>query len=114
MVLLGLIGGVFLAAALIVRELQTMRERAALTAQVDELRRAADAQSTHLRRAREDIVVLRAVLEQKHLLDDADLQKCRERIIEAPRRAAQERQAMGKDLQAGSAHMVIDDGEFLH
>ena len=111
MTLLAVGGGIFLALALIVRELQLARERAMHLAAFEQLRLALDATRTQLRRAFEDLYVLQTVLAERNVLDEAELQRSRARLIEQPRRIAEERDAIQRHLGVSPTHLVVEDTE---
>lgn len=111
MTLLAIGGGIFLALALIVRELQTARERALQLAAFEQLRLSLDATRGQLRRAFEDLYVLQTVLAERNILDEAELARSRARLIETPRRIAEERDAIQRHLGVAPTHLVVDESE---
>jgi hypothetical protein len=109
MALLAVIGGLLLALALIVREYQLAKERARHLATHERLRSSLKETRTQLRRALEDLHVLLRVLEEKHLVDEADLSRGRARLIETPRRLAAERNAIVRNHNVSPTQLVIDE-----
>ena len=67
-----------------------------------------------LNRNREDIFVLRTMLEELQVLDPAEFARSRARLIEDPRRTAQEQHEMQQYADATGGHVVIDDGDTVH
>src|SRR4051812_23081934 len=111
MTLLALAAGIFFALALILRELQLGRERAMHHASFEQLRLSLEGTRAQLRRAGEDLYVLQAVLAERNLLTETDLARCRARLIENPRRIAEERDAIQRHLGVAPTHLVVDDSE---
>ncbi len=97
--------------AFALREQQLSRERAAQNAALDGLRAAIDALRGQLRRAQEDTFVLQTLLGERNMLDENDLAQARLRLIEAPRRVAEERAAMARHLKVSPTQLVLDPGE---
>ncbi len=114
MTLLAVCGGLLLAVALIVREYQLGRERTARLAALEQLHGSLEAAGRQLRRAREDIYVLRTVLQERGVISEEELARGRARLIEAPRRRAEERSEMLRELQVPSTKVILDEGESIH
>jgi hypothetical protein len=111
MTLLALGAGIFFALAMILRELQLGRERAMHQATFEQLHLSLEGVRAQLRRAGEDLYVLQAVLAERNLLNEADLARGRARLIENPRRIAEERDAIQRHLGVAPTHLVVDDSD---
>lgn len=109
MTLLAIAGGLLLALALIAREVQIARERSALADQVERQRLMAADTRRQLRRALEDLYVMQTLLADKHLLDENEFARGRVRLIEKPRRVAEERNAILRDSDVEPTQLVVDD-----
>lgn len=109
MVALAMLGGVLLAAALLLRELLGLRARNLQADEHEQLRQILSDTQNELRRAVEDVQVLQAVLEEKHLLDEGDLARGRIRFIETPRRVAAQRAEIARTLNVSPTQLVVDD-----
>ncbi len=114
MTLLALCGGLLLAVALMVREVQLRRERAAARADHDRLFASVETAVRHLRRTREDLYVMRTVMQERGVLTEEDLARGRARLIETPRRRAEERDQMLKELKIADVPVILDEGESVH
>jgi hypothetical protein len=104
-------GGLFLALALLVREVQLSRERAMQAAVFEQLRAALESTRTQLRRASEDLHVLQNVLVERRMVDEAELARTRIRLVEMPRRLAAEKDAIRRHLGVSPQVLVRDDGD---
>ncbi len=111
MALLAIGAALVVCIAFAIREQQLSRERAAQTAALDGLRAALDAQRGQLRRAQEDVYVLQTLLGERNVVDENDLAQARMRLIEGPRRVAEERAAMARHLKVSPTQLVLDAGE---
>lgn len=111
MALLAVIAAGVLCIAFAVREYQLGKERAAMISAITELRTAVEASRTQLRRLTEDIYVIQTVLAERNVIDDADLARARMRLIETPRRLAEERAAMARHLKVSPTQLVLDPGD---
>jgi hypothetical protein len=108
--LLAILGGLVMAIALVVREVQLSRERANHTAELERVRQSQGELRRQLRRALEDLYVLQNVLGDKHLLDEHDLARGRARHIDGPRRIAEERDSiLSKHDDVEATQLVIDE-----
>jgi len=109
MLVLVLAGGALLAIALVLFEVSLARRRASQAASIEKLRGSLQESRSQFRRALEDLYVLHAVLADKHVIDEADLARGRARLIEAPRRLAQERNAILRHWEVSPTQLVIDE-----
>lgn len=109
MALLAVIGGLFLCAALAMREYQLAKERVTMTAAIEQLRGFLDTNRSQLRRTLEDLYVLQATMVERNVIDECELAEGRARLIEAPKRMAQERRAILKHVTANPTQVVVDD-----
>lgn len=103
--------GIFFTAALILREFQLARERAMQMATYDQLRLALEGTRAQLRRNAEDLYVLQVILAERNLLNEAELARTRARLIENPKRMAEERDAIQRHLGVAPTHLVVDENE---
>ena len=101
--------GIFFALALILREFQLARERAMHIALQEQMRLSLESTRAQLRRAAEDLFVLQSVLVERNLLDETQLARSRARLIEAPRRMAEERDAIARHLGVAPTHLVVEE-----
>ncbi|MBI5508156.1 MAG: hypothetical protein HY903_05330 [Deltaproteobacteria bacterium] len=109
MAILTMVAGLLLAVGLLIREHQLQRQR---RQDADLHRQLASALADHrnqLRRTQEDLYVMRALLEEKHLLDAHDVARGRIRLVEGPRRAAAEREHLARSLGVQATQFVIDE-----
>lgn len=111
MALLAVIAVIVLGVVLLTREHQFSRERATTGTSVQEVRAALDACRMQLRRTAEDLYVIQTVLSERNLLDDNELARARLRLIEAPRRMAEERAAMARHLKVSPTQLMLDSAE---
>lgn len=111
MVILALCGGLLLAVSLALWATQVARHHALQIAALEHLRANLDAQRAHLKRMLEDLHVLQTVLCEHHVLDDGELAQSRVRLIENPRRQAEERSAILHHLGVAPQHLVVDEGD---
>lgn len=114
MTLLAVCGGLLLAVALIVREIQQGRERTARLSALERLHQLGDAQARQLRRAREDLYVMRVLLQERGVFSDEEFARSRIRLIEDPRRRAEERSQLTRDVNLAPGVLIIDDGDSIH
>ena len=112
--MLAVIGGLLLALALMIREIQGARERSRDARTVEQLRVAVEQMRTHLFRNREDVYVLREVLQERRVVSGADLMHARVKLIDKPRRRAKERHRILKSGVADAQRLVIDDNDTVH
>lgn len=111
MLFLALGGGLLLAAALWVREYQLAKERNAHNRELEALRQQVERHKSHLRRTVEDLYVLRQLLVERHVLDEHDLVRGRVRLIEAPRRQAEERDAILRGMEISPNQLIVEESE---
>ncbi len=111
MALLAIAAAVVLCIAFGAREHQLARERAAQAAAIEGLRAALEAMRGQLRRSQEDVYVFQTLLVERNLFDEGELARARLRLIEAPRRVAEERAAMARHLKVSPTQLVLDPGE---
>lgn len=114
MTLLAVCGGLLLAAALIVREWQISRERAIRLSTLDSLYQSLEATNRQLHRAREDLFVLRTLMQERGVFSEEEFAQSRVRLIEKPRRRAEERSQLTRGLGLPSNVLLVDDGESIH
>jgi len=114
MLLFAILGGLLLSAALIAREIQWTKERHSRDATHQELENALRLTRAQLRRTREDLYVFKSVLQERRLIDDAALLEGRMRLVENPRRKAEERARIVRNADVSPTQVVIDDGETIH
>jgi hypothetical protein len=111
MVTLVLGAGIFFTAALILREFQLARERAMHMAAFDQLRLALEGMRAQLRRNAEDIYVMQVLLAERSIFNEAELARARARLIEAPKRNAEERESIQRHLGREPTHLVLDEND---
>jgi len=114
MLILAIAGGLLLAVALFLRELQLHRERRVQMQAAESLRVAIEVSNRLLRRAREDLFVLHSVLKERNLINEEDLVRIRARLIDTPRRLAEEREELLQDLEVAPTQLILDDGDKIH
>lgn len=116
MALLAVVGGLFLCAALAIREYQLAKERITMTTAFDHLRRSLDSTRSQLQRALEDLYVLQSTMVERNVVDEGELAEGRARLVEAPKRKAQERRAILKHVAANPTQVVVDEShtKLLH
>ena len=111
MTFLALGGGICLALALVIRELQLIRERTMQINMLEQLRLSLESTRTQLRRHAEDLFVLQTLLVEHNLTTEAELVNSRVRLIETPRRLAEERSSIQRHLGVEPPHLVLEDSE---
>jgi hypothetical protein len=111
MTLFALGAGIFFGLALIARELQLARERTIHVTHLQGLRQSLESTRAQLRRCTEDLFVLQAVLAERNLCNEGELSRGRLRLIEAPRRQAEERESVSRHLGVSQAILMVEDGE---
>ena len=115
MTLLLIVAALLLAAGLLIREVQARRERARNAEEHQRLAAALAETRAHMKRTQEDLYVLRCLLEEKRVLDDADVAQARARFVDAPRRTQAERDELARALNVSPTHLVLDgDADKLH
>lgn len=112
--LLAVIGGLFLCAALAVREFQLSRERASMTAAFEQLKASLETTRAQQRRGLEDVYVLQATLLERHVVDQTELAESRSRLIDGPRKMAQERRAILKHTTVSPTQLILDESKSVH
>jgi hypothetical protein len=111
MALLAVVGALSLMLAWSVREWQLSRERRAFAQAVDHLRVSLETTRHHLRKVSEDLFVLQSLMVERNLIDETELARGRMRLIEGPRRAAEERDALAKNMKVSPTVLVLVDSE---
>lgn len=111
MAVLAMVAVLVLSVAFALRERRLARDRTAALAALDELRTSLEAVRIQLRRANEDVFVVQTLLSERNLLDENDLARARLRLIEAPRRVAEEKAAMARHLKVSPTQLVIDPSD---
>ncbi len=109
MALLAVFGGLLLAIALVLRELQLARQRTQQASSAERQRLALEQTRSQLQHALEDVYVLQMLLVERGLFEEGDLVRGRARLVEAPRRVAAEREALLRHLGASAPQLVLDD-----
>src|SRR5687767_6586533 len=99
MALLAVVGALSLMLAWAVREWQLARERRAFAQAVEHLRLSLDSSRQHLKRISEDLYVLQSVMVERNLIDETELQRSRVRLVDNPRRLAEERDALARHMK---------------
>jgi hypothetical protein len=87
------------------------RQHTATQTLVEQMRLTLEGTRSQTRRLAEDLFVLQAVLTEHHLFDDAEMARCRARLVETPRRVAQERDAITRNLGVSPTHLVVSDSD---
>ena len=77
-------------------------------------RRTLDATRPPLLRAREDLYVLKVSLEERNVVTKGELVNMRSRLIEAPRRRAQEREQLTQNIDIPASGLIVDEGDSVH
>ena len=111
MIVLVLIGGLLLVIGMVVREFQLARERAARAKLFEYLSRALDANREQLKRLSEDLYVLRTLLAERQIIASKDLIDGRTRLIDGPRRQAEERDAILRGFDILPIQLLAEDPE---
>lgn len=110
MLVLTLIGTMLIGLALLVRELRLVDERRRQTAALLAVEAALEKTRAQLRRTLEDVYVLQTLLLERNLLDEQELARARARLVEAPRRIAQERAEVLRTAGVSEPALVVDEG----
>lgn len=103
-------GAMFLALAVVIRELHGLRERRANRRFRIATQEDLSATQHALQRAREDVYVLQRLLSERRVVTDHELAEARDRLIEAPKMAAQERESIAKALEGAQDSRIVLDG----
>ena len=109
MALISVLGGLLLALAFFLREIQLGRERRKDTEVYRQLRRAIAHAQAEIQSLEEDVYVLRHILTERGLFDEREFSQRRNELIEIPRRIAAEREAIRRRLGVAAPHLVVDD-----
>jgi hypothetical protein len=99
----------FFALGLGLTQMHAVRQHVATQNLVEQMRLTLEGSRSQTRRLAEDLFVLQAVLTEHHLLDDAEMARSRARLVETPRRVAQERDAIARNLGVSPTHLVVSD-----
>lgn len=110
MLVLTLIGTMLIGLALLVRELRLVDERRQQAAALLAVEAALEKTRAKLRRTLEDVYVLQTLLLERNVLDEQELAKARARLVEAPRRAAEERAEVLRTVNVSEPALVVDEG----
>jgi len=100
MLLLTIIGGILVAAAIIIRELQYHRVHTRTQQSLKELGEDMKFTQEELRCTLEDLYVLRTVLAERDIVDEIELSQNRQRLLHESRRALKE---------SGDLELLIED-----
>ncbi len=76
-ILFFIIGGVSLVGAILLRERQMGKERAAMLRALRSLAESLEVQGKHLRRAREDILLLHTALRRRNIVEGGEIERMR-------------------------------------
>ncbi len=109
MALFAVLGALLLTVAMILREVQLGKERAAQAQAFALLREALRDSQARTKRVAEDLLVLQRLLEEKRLLDAEELITARLRLIDQPRRVAAERHALTTAHNLAPNQLIIDE-----
>lgn len=101
----------FVCVSLLVREVTLVRERATLSRNIEELSLSQQSVRDGTRRLAEDLFVLQNLMVERGLLQQSDVSRGRGRLIEQPRRKAEERTAMLKYVSAEKVPFVLEDAD---
>lgn len=101
----------FVCVALLVREVNLLRERATISQSLDEVSLSQQSVRDGTRRLAEDLFVLQNLLLERNLLQKSELMRARGRLIEQPRRKAEERTAMLRHISAEKVPFVLEDAD---
>lgn len=97
--------------ALIMREVQLLRERSHLIALLDDVRLSHQGTQDQARRLGEDLFLLQALLSERNLLHESDVTRARARLIDRPRRLTQEREAIHAHLGQRHSAVMLEESE---
>lgn len=111
MTYLFVVAGMMLTLALIMREVQLLRERTQLIQLLDDVRLSHQGTRDQARRLGEDLYLLQALLAERNLLQEADLTRARNRLIDRPRRLTQEREAIHAHLGQRHSTVMLEESE---
>lgn len=102
---------VFVTIAWLAREFQGMRERAQLERTLHEMRLSQQTVRDGVRRLAEDFFVMQHLLAERSVVQDADMLRGRSRLIEQPRRKAQEKHAIMQHLGTKTPPLMVEDAD---
>ena len=114
MTVLALVGGLLLALALVLREFQLGKERVARATTLAQMHASLESLGRSLRRAQEDLYVLRVLLHERGAIGDDDFGRARTRLIDGPRRQAEARSEIMRVVETTPLQVVVDEGESIH
>lgn len=96
---------------LMTRELYLARERAIIIASIEALRTGFENARNSIRQSHEEIFLLQALLIERGIVLEHDIQSARKRLIEGPRKRAEEHEAISQHLGRSPEHLVLEDTE---
>ena len=99
----------FVTVAWLAREVQGMRERAGLEQVLAELRISQRNVREGVRRMAEDFFVMQHLLAERSVVAESDMVRARARLIETPKRKAQERTTMSRHVDVNVSAMWVED-----
>lgn len=99
----------FVTVAWLAREVQAMRERAGTERVLAELRTTQANLREGARRLAEDLFVMQHLLAERKIIADSDMLRGRTRLIDTPRRRAQEKRALTRHLKGRPVHLMVED-----
>ncbi len=97
-----------------VRDFGLARERAALYEALKRLSASMEILRQELQRTSDDVYVLQTILAEHNLTDAVEFTRARARLVEAPRRVAQERDNLVRALKVAPTDLIIDEEPKLH
>ncbi|MBC7793795.1 MAG: hypothetical protein H7Z43_08805 [Clostridia bacterium] len=109
MVVLAIVSGASLVLALVVREIQSARDRRSSRAQFNEVHANIEKLRAQFRRTQEDVYVIQTLMSERNILDENELARGRVRLIENPKRLAAEKDAIVRHLGVSPTSLVVDD-----
>ena len=114
MIWIAFLASLFFASALVVSEQRHRRERRAAAQAIANLHSALEVAGQQIRQCREEIFVVRALLQERGLVSERDLTQARERLIEEPRRQAEERRELVRGVTIAPNQVIIDENKSVH
>jgi len=106
-----LIAGSMLTLALIIREIQLIKERSNLLQLLDDVRLSHQGTQDQARRLGEDLFLLQALLSERNLVHESDMTRARARLIDRPRRLTLEREAIHAHLGQRHTAVMLEESE---
>ncbi|MEM6558242.1 MAG: hypothetical protein AAF605_00525 [Myxococcota bacterium] len=97
------------AVVMVAREIAWFRERGATHKALKALGDAFEQRNQSIRRLQEDLYVLQSVMRERNMLSDHELVSARKRLVEQPKRVAEERDAIQRNLNVGIPSQVIKE-----